>query len=72
MRRADKGARQYLSRDIEFKGEKVMQFEKVQYELVDNVLTAVKGKEPFYEKLGFSLGSSGMKKWIDITGVYDI
>ena len=29
-------------------------------------LTAVKGKEPFYEKLGFSLGSSGMKKWIDI------
>jgi len=29
-------------------------------------LTAVKGKEPFYEKLGFSLGSSGMKKWIHI------
>ena len=29
-------------------------------------LTAVKGKEPFYEKLGFSLGSSGMKKWLDI------
>ena len=29
-------------------------------------LTAVKGKEPFYEKLGFSLGSSGMKRWIDI------
>ena len=29
-------------------------------------LTAVKGKEPFYEKFGFSLGSSGMKKWIDI------
>jgi len=29
-------------------------------------LTAVKGKEPFYEKLGFSLGSSGMKQWIEI------
>ena len=29
-------------------------------------LTAVKGKEPFYKKLGFSLGSSGMKKWLDI------
>ena len=29
-------------------------------------LTAVKGKEPFYEKFGFSCGSSGMKKWIDI------
>lgn len=29
-------------------------------------LTAVKGKEPFYEKLGFSLGASGMKRWIDI------
>ncbi len=29
-------------------------------------LTAVKGKEPFYEKFGFSCGSSGMKKWIEI------
>lgn len=29
-------------------------------------LTAVKGKEPFYEKLGFSCGSSGMKKWLEI------
>ena len=29
-------------------------------------LTAVKGKEAFYEKLGFSCGSSGMKKWMDI------
>lgn len=29
-------------------------------------LTAVKGKEPFYEKLGFSLGSTGMSRWIDI------
>lgn len=28
-------------------------------------LTAVKGKEPFYEKFGFSCGSSGMKKWIE-------
>ena len=29
-------------------------------------LTAVKGKEPFYEKFGFSSGSSGMKKWMEI------
>ncbi len=29
-------------------------------------LTAVKGKEPFYKKLGFTSGASGMKKWIDI------
>ena len=29
-------------------------------------LTAVKGKEPFYEKLGFDLGSSGMNMWINI------
>lgn len=28
-------------------------------------LTAVKGKEPFYEKFGFSCGISGMKKWIE-------
>lgn len=28
-------------------------------------LTAVKGKEAFYEKFGFSCGSSGMKKWIE-------
>ena len=28
-------------------------------------LTAVKGKESFYEKFGFSCGSSGMKKWIE-------
>lgn len=40
--------------------------EKVQFELADNILTAVKGKELFYEKLGFSLGVSGMKRWIDI------
>lgn len=31
-------------------------------------LTSVKGKEPFYEKLGFSGGSSGMKKWLEIDG----
>lgn len=31
-------------------------------------LTAVKGKEPFYEKLGFECGSSGMKKWMEIEG----
>lgn len=31
-------------------------------------LTSVKGKEPFYEKLGFSSGSSGMKKWLEIDG----
>ncbi len=29
-------------------------------------LTAVKGKEPFYEKFGFSSGSSGMKKRMEI------
>lgn len=29
-------------------------------------LTAVKGKEPFYEKFGFSCGSTGMKKRIEI------
>ena len=29
-------------------------------------LTAVKGKETFYEKFGFSCGSSGMSKWIEI------
>lgn len=29
-------------------------------------LTAVKGKEPFYEGFGFSCGSSGMKKWMEI------
>lgn len=29
-------------------------------------LTAVKGKEPFYEQFGFILGASGMKKWIDL------
>lgn len=29
-------------------------------------LTAVKGKEPFYEKLGFSCGISGMRQLIDI------
>ena len=29
-------------------------------------LTAVKGKEPFYEKLGFTSGSSGMKLWLDL------
>lgn len=31
-------------------------------------LTSVKGKEPFYEKLGFTYGSSGMKKQIEIDG----
>lgn len=31
-------------------------------------LTAVKGKESFYEKFGFSCGSSSMKKWIEIDG----
>ena len=29
-------------------------------------LTAVKGKEPFYEQFGFVSGTSGMKKWIDL------
>lgn len=29
-------------------------------------LTAVKGKEPFYEIFGFSSTSSGMKKWMEI------
>jgi len=29
-------------------------------------LTAVKGKEPFYEKFGFASGSSGMNKWIEV------
>lgn len=29
-------------------------------------LTAVKGKEPFYEKFGFSVGSTGMAKWMEI------
>lgn len=28
-------------------------------------LSAVKGKESFYERFGFAGGSSGMKKWID-------
>lgn len=28
-------------------------------------LTSVKGKEPFYEKLGFSIGATGMRLWID-------
>lgn len=31
-------------------------------------LTAVKGKEPFYEKFGFVGGSSGMSKWMEIEG----
>lgn len=31
-------------------------------------LTAVKGKEPFYEKLGFSCTSSGMIQMMDIVG----
>ena len=29
-------------------------------------LTAVKGKEPFYEKLGFSCGSPGIKNLLEI------
>lgn len=29
-------------------------------------LTAVIGKEPFYEKFGFACGSSGMKKYISL------
>ena len=29
-------------------------------------LTSVKGKEPFYEKLGFSVGATGMRLWIDL------
>ena len=29
-------------------------------------LTAVKGKEPFYEKFGFTCGSSGMSKYMNI------
>ncbi|MDE7266484.1 MAG: GNAT family N-acetyltransferase [Lachnospiraceae bacterium] len=29
-------------------------------------LTSVKGKEPFYEKLGFTCGSSGMQKRMEI------
>lgn len=31
-------------------------------------LTAVSGKEPFYEKLGFSGTPTGMKKWIETDG----
>jgi len=30
-------------------------------------LTAVKGRESFYEQFGFSLGKSGMTKWIDLS-----
>ena len=33
---------------------------------VDVGLTAVKGKEPFYEKLGFTVHSSGMIKRLEI------
>ena len=29
-------------------------------------LTAAKGKEPFYEKFGFTVSSTGMKKWMEI------
>ena len=29
-------------------------------------LTAVKGKESFYEKFGFIVSSTGMKKWMEI------
>ncbi len=29
-------------------------------------LTAVKGKEPFYEKFGFTHSSQGMTKWMEI------
>lgn len=29
-------------------------------------LTAVSGKEPFYEKFGFSIIPTGMKKWMEI------
>ena len=34
--------------------------------IIEIGLTAVKGKEPFYEKLGFSVCSTGMKKWREI------
>ena len=34
-------------------------------------MTAVKGKEGFYEKFGFSCGSSGMKKWIEIDSIQE-
>ena len=34
-------------------------------------LTAVKGREGFYEKFGFSCGSSGMKKRIEIDGMVE-
>lgn len=29
-------------------------------------LTAVKGKEPFYEKFGFGICATGMSKWIEL------
>lgn len=28
-------------------------------------LTAVKGKEPFYEKFGFEVSQTGMKRWVE-------
>ena len=33
---------------------------------VDVGLTAVKGKESFYEKFGFTVHSSGMRRWMEI------
>lgn len=36
---------------------------------VDVGLTAVAGKEPFYEKFGFSVSSTGMRKWMEIDAV---
>ena len=38
----------------------------IQGTIIDIGLTAVKGKEPFYEKFGFSIRSTGMGKLMEI------
>lgn len=35
--------------------------------IIDVGLTAVKGKEPFYEKAGFSVTSTGMRQFLEIS-----
>ncbi|MDE5596845.1 MAG: GNAT family N-acetyltransferase [Lachnospiraceae bacterium] len=42
--------------------------EAVQGTKIEIGLTAVKGKEPFYEKFGFSVCPTGMKKQMEIDG----
>ena len=34
--------------------------------IIEVGLSAVKGKEPFYEKFGFSVRSNGMRKMMEI------